>query len=606
MDNIHDILAENARRQALLATPYDQIHGTGCAGDRVPEPTSPYNEGHSMVPRAMTADPAYAGVDSRAAYVRLRCRYDFEYWAATVVVIKDKLTGRDVPLMLNAPQRRVTALLEGDRAAGRPLRLIMLKARQWGGSTLVQMYMAWIQCCLCRNHHSLICAHVKDTSAGIRGMYSKMLDAYPPEYWDGDTTPAFRPYERTINVREIAGRGCRVTIGSSENQEAVRGADYAMAHLSEVAFWGDSSRRRPDDLVRAVCGAIALAPLTLIAMESTANGVGNYFHREWLRCDSGRGDKHAVFVPWYEIDLNRLPVDDPAELWRSMDAYEHRLWTMGLTLEQIAWYHAKRREYASHSAMQAEYPTDPVEAFTNTGHNVFASAHIAALQAGCRDPEATGEVVADGRTGQAALRHVRFVSDSLGLLRIWRHPQPGRRYVAAVDIGGRSQRSDYSVIVVLDATDSTMPEVVAQWRGHVDHDILAWKAASIGIYYNKALLAYESNTLECENTDGDPGSYILEQVAVDYPRLYYRHSPVDGVSSYRPGFHTNRSTKSMLVSNLIATLRDGTYIERDAGACAEYAVYEQRPDGSFGARPGNHDDMLMARAIALYAASSGQ
>ena len=53
-------------------------------------------------------------------------------------------------------------------------------------------------------------------------------------------------------------------------------------------------------------------PETLIAIESTANGVGNYFHSEWLRCKEGRGDKHAVFVPWYEIDIYRLEPRKPA------------------------------------------------------------------------------------------------------------------------------------------------------------------------------------------------------------------------------------------------------------------------------------------------------
>lgn len=62
---------------------------------------------------------------------------DFQTWCETCCTIKDKLTGRDIPFKLNAPQRRVLAILEADRLAGRPIRLIMLKARQWGGSTLI-------------------------------------------------------------------------------------------------------------------------------------------------------------------------------------------------------------------------------------------------------------------------------------------------------------------------------------------------------------------------------------------------------------------------------------------------------------------------------------
>ena len=65
----------------------------------------------------------------------------------------------------------------------------------------------------------------------------------------------FAPFEGARNVRTIAHRGCRVAICSSENPEAVRGGDYAMAHLSEVAFWADTPQRTPEGLVRAICGS---------------------------------------------------------------------------------------------------------------------------------------------------------------------------------------------------------------------------------------------------------------------------------------------------------------------------------------------------------------
>ena len=56
----------------------------------------------------------------------------------------------------------------------------------------------------------------------------------------------------------------------------------------------------------------------------------------------------------------------------------------------------------------------------------------------------------------------------------------------------------------------------------------------------------------------------------------------------------------MVVNTLIASVRDRSYIERDNRACDELATYEQRPNGSFGAKTGYHDDLLMTRAIALH------
>lgn len=375
-----------------------------------------------------------------SAHVRReRCRRDFLYWAETCARIKDKMSGRMVPFRLNAPQRRVAALLERERGAGRPIRMIMLKARQWGGSTLVQMYMAWIQCTQMENWHSLICAQVGKTSASIRGMYDSMLATYPDELWDGDEPPRLTRYQGQELIREIAGRHCRVTLGSAESQDAVRGADYAMAHLSEVAFWKDTPRSTPADFIRAICGAIALAPLTMVVLESTANGVGNYFHSEWMRSERGETDKIAVFVPWHEIEIYSAPVADAAALWEGMDAYERDLWEQGLTLEQINWYHCKRREYPTHQAMMAEYPGTPQEAFANTGANVFASAAVERLRHGCNEPSAVGEICGCAPTGASALRGVRFNVDSTGGLKVWEHPRSDEAYVVAVDVGGRSR-----------------------------------------------------------------------------------------------------------------------------------------------------------------------
>ncbi len=96
-------------------------------------------------PREMFADPDYSPGMDAVALDKLRFRHDFEYWCLKCVKISDKVTRRLIPFRLNAPQRRLAALLEQRRREGRPLRFIMLKARQWGGSTLVQIYFAWIQ-----------------------------------------------------------------------------------------------------------------------------------------------------------------------------------------------------------------------------------------------------------------------------------------------------------------------------------------------------------------------------------------------------------------------------------------------------------------------------
>ena len=246
--------------------------------------------------------------------------------------------------------------------------------------------------------------------------------------------------------------------------------------------------------------------------------------------------------------------------------------------------------------MQAEFPTTAAEAFINSGHNVFANSHVQRLRAACSPPLCRGEVVArrGAVVGALSLVEPHFVADTTGDLSIWKHPEADASYVVAVDIGGRSRTSDWSVIAVLRA-DSDVPEVVAQWRGHTDHDLLAWNAARIATYYNRALLVFESNSLE---SDTSYGSYLLHELYQHYDNLYLRHSVYAAAS--RLGFHTNRRSKAAIIAGLIAAVRDGLYVERSDIAVDELLTYRMLPNGSYAATEGFHDDCLITRAIALH------
>ena len=137
--NIEEILEENERRRARLdEDAYDPLTGVGCCGERV-------EAGGCLIPATvLTRSPDYLSLEP-LEQERRRIEEDFEFWCARCVTIKDKLSGRNVPFILNRPQRRLLGVMEEQRMAGKPVRVILLKARQWGGSTLVQMYLAWMQ-----------------------------------------------------------------------------------------------------------------------------------------------------------------------------------------------------------------------------------------------------------------------------------------------------------------------------------------------------------------------------------------------------------------------------------------------------------------------------
>lgn len=138
-------------------------------------------------------------------------------------------------------------------------------------------------------------------------------------------------------------------------------------------------------------------------------------------------------------------------------------------------------------------------------------------------------------------------------------------------------------------------------------DLLAWKAAQIAAFYDNALLVIESNTIETHDkersVDGDQSSFLLMEIKDAYPNLYARKQSEDDIVNKVPrkyGFHTNVATKPMIISTLVKVIREGLYVERDERCLNEYLTYEKRPNGSFSAILGKHDDLLMTRAIGLH------
>ena len=665
---IREIIERNAERNALVNAPFNPVTGKGSVGERGRVVIEGFPIRVQYLPVEMMEVPlverlaSLGSVDALlqtlgskeedyvtdrhkvvSQLVRLRCRYDFPFWAAMFVYIKNKGGGEDVLFRLTRPQRKFVARLEELRKAGKPIRIVLLKARQWGGSTTSQLYMAWLQLVHKVGLNSLIIAHQGAASDEIKDMFDRMIKNYPVEmlhrlgeaYSPGE--PKLVGVGKSGSIYRVPQRNCKIKIGTAERPDSCRGGDYNLVHLSEVGLWKVTEGKKPEDIVRSACSGVMLRPYTMIVYESTANGTGNFFQREYDDAKKWVDGKKvsqfdAMFVSWFDIEQYSLPIDDIEEFARALYAnkdndnvasareesgkYLWWLWERGATLEAINWYIQERAKYNDHALMASEYPSDDIEAFAHSGTRVFDRYKVEQLRPSCRPPRYTGEVCADGDEGAAALKNLRFCEDRQGLLHIWEMPEVDSkevvtdRYVAVVDVGGRSQKADWSVIVVFDRlfmADGGKPSVVAQWHGHCDIDLLAWRAAQIAAFYDNALLVIESNTLETHDrerqVDGDQSLFILNQIKDIYPNLYARRQSEEDIRQGLPrkyGFHTNIATKPMIISTLVKVIREKLYTERDECCLDEYLCYEKKPNGAFGAITGKHDDLLMTRAIGLH------
>lgn len=663
------LLAENDRRNEIMFAKFDPVTGEGSIGKRVRVSIADFAIPVQWLPVEMMDIPLVkklvkAGsidkflssvmhvepndddfIKVSRTLIRLRFKHDFPFWTATLVYIHNKDAGKDVLFRLWYPQRILVSRFEAKRKAGEPIRLILLKARQWGGSTTTQLYMAWLQFFHKKGLNSLIIAHQGTASDEIKDMFDLMIKKHPVEFLHrlgevySENEPKLVGVGKSGSTHRVPQRECKIKVGTAERPNGCRGGAYSLVHLSEVGLWQKTEGKSPEDIVRSACSGILAKPYTMIVMESTANGTGNFFHREYSAAADPKvkSQYEALFIAWFQIEHYSLPFNSAEELrdfakqlWENRNnaytpsnreesgRYLWSLWERGASLEAIHWYIYERAGKNDFAVMAAEFPSDDVEAFVHSGTMVFDKYLVKQFEPFCREPKFVGEVYADADEGEEALSNLRFREDRQGLLSIWAMPEKfddyevTNRYLTVVDVGGRSNKADWSVIVVFDRLSmidgSEPPSVVAQWYGHCDIDRLAWRAAQIAAFYNDSLLVIESNTLETHDEErqvegGDQSQYILNQISDIYPNLYARKQSEDEIREGAPrkyGFHTNVATKPMIISTLVKVIRERLYIERDKRCLDEYDTYERKPNGAYGAIVGKHDDLLMTRAIGLH------
>lgn len=547
--------------------------------------------------------------------IKARCKHDFEFTAQSFFKIKDKDPNqtKPIPFLLNYGQRRYLKVIYSMDKNNKPVRIIICKRRQVGFSTETQLYIGWKQLFQLNMARSQVVAHVENTAKLIRGMYSLMIANLPAWLFglpDG-TKLRLAPFERSNKTLMVNKIGCRISVGSSERPDSLAGDDASFVHYSEVALFKSSTNIKPQQLIQTINSGVSYAPNTMIVYESTARGVGDFFHTEWLRAKNGESNLVAFFSPWSDKTDDELHIDNIPDFIRTMSDYERWQFEQGATLEGILWYREASKSVPDKWRWKSDQPTTDVEAFQSTGRRLYSQDDVERLRKNCIEPAFIGDIYGQKTFGEDAVKDIKFKEKHDGPLKVWFMPdnnpdkQCNDRYIVVVDIGGTSDHSDRSVICVIDRWDMTkggVPIVVAEWCGHIDHYILAWKAVQIATIYDNALLVIESNTLETEQTEGDHFEYVLDEIAFHYDNLYCRIDAEKIAMGFEPrwGFHTNKSTKRMVCNHHIKALAENMYIETCLEAANEHDYMEIKKNGSIGAVDGQHDDRHITRAIGIW------
>lgn len=575
---------------------------------------------------------------------RIRHKYDYCHWAFFCIHIDSKIAGR-IRFKLNYAQLQVLKLCISLMRAGKPINIVIDKARQWGGSTFCIFFQFWLMAHRDNHHSFAVAAHVQDAAHNVFNMLRDAILEYPA--WDLGC-----PRESTLHIANDGNnKHCyvikdehedkvlpgKIFIGSAERPESLRSGNIRGAHYTEVGVWPNTPGKSAEDLVADISGGIQKQrKYTMQVYESTAKTSDDFFHDICYDALDGRSNFSIIFVPHFQIPWDTMPVKDPFELarwlwtgrnddvckdgWKMPGKYYWWLWEQGASLENIEWYRYEEKNYTKRSQMVNEAPSSLEESFQSSGQKVFDFYDVDRMMRRCRQWLYEGDLISDGQRGEDVLQNIRFISKEGGNLKIWELPDDSpveNRYVVTVDIGGPNDTSDFSSVRVLDRL-MLMPEfglngklsVVAEMHYHTDDDLLAYDAMRLAAFYNNALLVIESNTLETRDKNRNTGiegfEYIMDIVAELYgaTNLYARRNNeenIDDKTVRKWGFHTNSSTKPKIINFMKECLRDSLWDEPSKICCQEMSVYCEE-DKKLTAPHGKHDDVLMSTAIGLWVA----
>lgn len=312
-------------------------------------------------------------MDEKERAIRQRLKDDFEHYAAKCLKIRTK-AGAIVPLQLNAAQRYIHQRVEEQRARTGKVRAVVLKGRQQGCSTYIEGRFYW-RVSHSRGVRAFILTHEDEATNNLFELANRYHENCPA---------LVKPSTSAANAKELhfdlLDSGYKV--GTAGNKAVGRSSTVQLFHGSEVAFWPNAQQH-----AAGILQAIPDEAGTEVFKESTANGVGNYFHKEWQDAEAGLSEYIAIFVPWYWSEEYRKEV--PADFTLDAEEAEYQQ-AYGLDVAQMAWRRAKIIELKDATLFKQEYPATAAEAFQVSGVDPYIPSELV-LKARKANAEGVGE-----------------------------------------------------------------------------------------------------------------------------------------------------------------------------------------------------------------------
>lgn len=321
--------------------------------------------------------------------VAQRCWVDFEFFSKTCLKIVDK-EGNLKPFILNKAQLKLHERLEKQLKEKKKVRAIILKGRQMGCSTLIAARFYWRLWSTKKGKtlRTFILTHKDEATDNLFNMTKRYHDNLPAP---------MRPRTKKSNVKELIFEDteCNYTVGTAGGVEIGRSLTLHFVHSSETAFWPNAEMHVTSLLNTALSGADGTESI----IESTANGIGNVYHKYWQAAIKNKSDYEAIFIPWFwdEGYTTECPEnwDAPSEFLEYGQLYD-------LTWEQLYWAYIKNRESATAAGLdddkfcpkfKQEYPANADEAFQTSGDSFIPAMSVLRARRPAEPIRGTGPII---------------------------------------------------------------------------------------------------------------------------------------------------------------------------------------------------------------------
>lgn len=537
---------------------------------------------------------------TREERLLLKIENDPQFYIENFLKIRDKRSNL-IPFKLNHAQQIVLRKVQECEKEKKLKRFIVLKARQMGLSTLFEGII-FHDTSTKKFKNSMIIAHEEPASQNLFNM-SKLFYEYLPDvirpmkkYSNGKILSFENPETNDSDRMKAPGLKSKITIATAGAGEVGRSATMHNLHASEVAFFPEA-RKTMVGLLQSIPDEMN----TFVALESTANGVGDWFHDMWQKSVKGENEFVPIFLPWFidpsykrifrsEEEKNQLIAQVEAthkdNNGKVIQTYEKQIMIKhDLTYEQLNWrrYTMANKCQGDEELFMQEYPSTPEEAFISTGRPRFTMKSLKQYQTITKDPIMRG-YLREGVRGE-----VDFIEDDHGYVSIWKKPDDSVAYCLGGDVAEGLVDGDYSAGIMMDS----QLDVVALWHGHIDPDLFGKELVKFAKYYNNAYLGVENN---------NHGLTTLNTIKrEEYYNLYFSKSydKIADTMTQKLGWSTNIRTKPLMIDKLGEFIREhhiGIYSDLLISECFTYIIEDS---GKTNAQPGCYDDTVMATAIAL-------